>query len=148
MYYKSGNLQRAEDLMHESFIRLYENCTKVIFAKAKSFLYTVANRLFLNEVTHQKVVLNFEKSSNLEKTFNESPDFVMEEKEFKEKLEKAISSLTEAQREAFLMNRIDKLSYQEIADRLDISVKAVEKRIHLAMISLKENLEELKFRKI
>lgn len=148
MYYKTGDIQRSEDLMHEAFIILFENCAKVFFSKAKSYLFTVANRLFLNETAHEKVKLTFEKESNKTSNKELQPDFKMEEKEFKLKLETAISKLTEGQREAFLMNRIDKLSYNEIAEKLGISVKAVEKRIHLALLSMKENLEELKNIKI
>ena len=38
------------------------------------------------------------------------------------------------------MNRIDKLSYKEIAEKLSISVKAVEKRIHNALIALRKEI--------
>jgi RNA polymerase sigma-70 factor (ECF subfamily) len=60
----------------------------------------------------------------------------------------SISHMPETQREAFLMNRMDNMSYKEIADTLEISVKAVEKRIHLALVYLKENVSELKIHKI
>jgi RNA polymerase sigma-70 factor (ECF subfamily) len=36
------------------------------------------------------------------------------------------------------MNRIDGKKYSEIAEELDISVKAVEKRIHLALLELRK----------
>lgn len=147
LYYKCGSLAKAEDIMHEAFIKLWENCGSVILEKSKSFLFTVANRLFLNHVSHQKVVLAFEKNT-FSNTNKEDPSFQMEEKEFKHKLESAISSLSEGQREVFLLNRMDKLSYKEIAAMLDISVKAVEKRMHLALIALKKSVDELKIHKI
>ncbi len=58
-----------------------------------------------------------------------------------DKLQTAISNLSEAQRTAFLMNRIDGLKYTEIAEALGISVKAVEKRIHKALVSLRKEIE-------
>lgn len=137
MYYKAGDLQVAEDLTHDAFSKLWTNCSKVIFEKAKSFIYTVGNNLFLNKVKHQKVVLKFFSQSKESKVQQEDPQFLMEESEFKEKLEQAISNLSEAQRVVFLMNRIDKLTYKEIAKVLDISVKAVEKRMHNALKNLK-----------
>ncbi len=136
IYYKCGNQAQAEDLVQEAFIKMWNNCAKVIYEKAKSFLYTVTNNLFLNEVAHKKVVLKFNQIPVKEHT-NESPDFLMEEEEFKEKLEKAISDLTEGQREVFLLNRIDKKTYKEIAELLEISVKAVEKRMHGALVNLR-----------
>ena len=68
---------------------------------------------------------------------------MLEEKEFNTKLQNAISNLTEAQRIAFLMNRIDGKKYTEIADILGITVKAVEKRIHNALISLRKEIENI-----
>jgi len=56
----------------------------------------------------------------------------------------AIEKLNEKQRVAFLMNRIDGKKYAEIAKELEISVKAVEKRIHLALIELRKEFENFK----
>ena len=39
------------------------------------------------------------------------------------------------------MNRIDELTYREIAQRLEISVKAVEKRMHEALEHLVNKIE-------
>ena len=74
---------------------------------------------------------------------NQSPEYLLEEEEFKIKLQNAIASLTEAQREVFLMNRIDGKKYKEIAELLDISQKAVEKRMSAALKILKEQIENI-----
>lgn len=137
LYYKTGNLQQAEDLMQDAFGKLWENCAKVTIEKTKSFLFTVANNLFLNQTAHQKVVLKFENQGHSQQT-NATPQYLLEEKEFKKRLEKAISALPEGQRLVFLMNRIDKKKYREIAEELSISVKAVEKRMHQALNSLRK----------
>ena len=138
-FYKSGNTAQSEDFVQEAFIKMWNNCAKIIFEKAKSFLFTVVNNLFLNQVAHHKVVLNYA-SLGGKNTTNETPEFLMEEKEFMEKLQRAISSLKDGQREVFLLNRIDKKTYKEIAEMLSISVKAVEKRMHLALMQLREQV--------
>ncbi|MDG2450070.1 MAG: sigma-70 family RNA polymerase sigma factor, partial [Saprospiraceae bacterium] len=97
----------------------------------------VANNLFLNQIQHQKVVLKFESRGHSERN-DETPQFILEESEFKKKLEGAISSLPEDQRTVFLMNRIDKKKYREIAEIVGISVKAVEKRMHKALTHLRK----------
>ncbi len=132
IYYKCGDKEQAEDVMQEAFIKLWHHCKKVIFEKAKGFLCTVANNLFLNQVAHQKIKLQYAKLPHRNKNI-ESPDFIMEEKEFMDKLQHAIAELPDGQREVFLLNRIDKKTYNEIAEMLDISVKAVEKRMHNAL---------------
>src|SRR5690606_36647670 len=118
------------------------NCASVSLEKAKSFLYTVAINLFLNIVAHKKVVLNYTLSKPSNKP-EESPQYILEEKEYMEKLQNAIADLTEAQRTAFLLNRIDGKKYAVIAQMLDISVKAVEKRIHGALVSLRNKIENI-----
>lgn len=137
LFYKSGNMGLSEDLVQESFVKLWENCAKVQLDKAKSYLFTVANNLFLNTVEHQKVKLKFQEHSDENRVEND-PQFILEEKEFKLKLENAISELPENQRIVFLMNRIDKKKYKEIAEELELSVKAVEKRMHLALKALRK----------
>ena len=54
--------------------------------------------------------------------------------------EEALKSLSEKQRDVFLMSRLDALSYKDIAERLDISVKAVEKRISGALSNLRKSI--------
>ncbi|WP_310560599.1 sigma-70 family RNA polymerase sigma factor [Flavobacterium sp.] len=141
LFYKYGNKEQAEDLVQEAFIKLWQNCAAVPIEKAKSYLYTIANNSSLNEIKHQKVVLQFENNfTGLDKT-NENPEYILEEKQFKTKLLKAIEDLNETQRIAFLMHRIDGKKYSEIADELKISVKAVEKRIHLALVELRKTID-------
>lgn len=142
IYYKSGNYLGAEDVMQEAYAKLWKECAKVKVEKAKSFLYTVANNTFLNQVKHQKVVLKFEKL-NHKGTTEETPQYVLEEAEFKAKLEQAIAALPENQRVVFLMNRIDKMKYREIADHLNLSVKAIEKRMHKALHQLRKVAKQL-----
>ena len=114
LYYKYGNQEHAQDICQEAFIKLWENCHKVPLSKAKSYIYTIANNSSLNQIAHQKVVLEYEKNSNqIQHTF-ESPEFILEEKDFKRKLQKAIDTLTEAQRTAFLLHRIEGKKYIEI----------------------------------
>lgn len=144
LYFKFGNEEKANDITQDSFIKLWENCKNVPLEKAKSYLYTVANNASLNEIAHQKVVLKYSQNSTDRDKTSVSPEFIIEEQEFKEKLEKAIQKLTEAQRTAFLLHRIEGKKYHEIALMLDISVKAVEKRIHGALVSLREEIEQLR----
>jgi len=144
LYYKFGNEDQAEDITQEAFIKLWQNCADVPLEKAKSYLYTIANNASLNVIAHQKVVLNYAKSSPNKESTNESPEFLLEEEQFKSKLLQAIEKLNEKQRVVFLMNRIDGKKYAEIAKELEISVKAVEKRIHLALIELRKEFENFK----
>lgn len=144
LFYKFGNEEQAEDVTQEAFIKLWENCANVPPEKAKSFLYTVANNTSLNHIAHQKVVLDYSKKVPASVYDTQSPEFIMEEEQFKVKLQNAIGGLSEAQRSAFLLHRIDGKKYHEIADILGISVKAVEKRIHGALQQLRKDIDNIR----
>ena len=139
VYYKCGDVQQAEDIVQDAYIKLWDNCSKVIFEKAKSFLFTVARNLFLNEVAHKKIVLRHRVHLPEDKTI-ETPQFLLEEQEFMKRLKGVIASLPEKQREVFLLSRIDKKKYAEISEIVGISVKAVEKRMSQALVILREQL--------
>ena len=141
LYYKTGNKSLAKDLTQEAFTKLWQHCKSVILASAKGYVFKTANNLLLNEISHQKVVLAFEKRGGSDK-FKENPEFLLEEQEFKQKLEKAIAALPEKQRVVFLMSRIDKKTYKEIAELLHISKQAVEKRMYNALDTLR-NISKL-----
>jgi len=144
LFYRFGSLEQAKDFVQEAFITLWENCSKVTFDKAKSYLFTIANRKFLDETTHQKVVLKFEKRASINEAQMESnPEYLYREEEFKERLEEVVSELPEKQRAVFLLSRIDKIKNKEIANLLDISIKTVEKHLSNSLKNLKERLDEL-----
>lgn len=140
LYYKYGDLLNPKDKVQDAFIKLWQNCAKVTPDKAKSFVFTTANNLMLNEVAHQKVVLKYTQTKPKHYT-NENPEFLMQENEYHEKLQTALSNLTEAQRTAFMMNRVEGKRFKEIATLLDISTKAVEKRIYGALDKLRKEID-------
>ncbi len=144
LYYKFGHQIQPEDKAQEAFIKLWKHCKKTPPEKVKSFLFTVANNLALNDIKHQKVVLKHQKQAQKEKsTTLETPHFTLEKKEYEKKFEHALSQLTEAQRVAFMMNRAEGKKHKEIAEILGISRKAVEKRIYTAVDKLREYLDEI-----
>ncbi|WP_117879769.1 RNA polymerase sigma factor [Aureibaculum luteum] len=138
--YKYGDNLNPKDKVQEAFIKLWDNCKNVSPEKAKSFLFTTANNMMLNEVKHQKVVLKHQQVKPKHYT-NETPEFIMEESEYMKKYQRALGNLTEAQREAFLMNRIEGKKHKEIAAELGISRKGVEKRIYGALEKLRKEID-------
>lgn len=139
IYYKFGNEEKAYDAVQEAFIKLWENCAKVSPEKARSFVYTVANNLYLNVIKAEKIRLKHR--ADVSEIVYETPEHILEQQEFKEKLDKALQDLPENQRTTFLLNRIDGKKYSEIAELEGVSVKAIEKRMHLALKSLREEID-------
>lgn len=142
LFYKYGDLLNPADKVQEAFIKLWENCTKIAPEAAKSYLYTTANNMMLNEVKHQKVVLKYQKVKPKDYT-NESPEFILRKKEFLNRFERVLSKLKEEERVAFLLNKVDGKTHKEVADILGITKKVAEHRIYAALNKLKSQLEEL-----
>ena len=142
IYYKFGNEEKAYDAVQEAFIKLWENCAKVTPEKAKSYVYTVANNLYLNVIKAEKVRMKY--ADKTLKSTHESPEFILEENEFKDKLERALDALPENQRTVFLLNRIDGKKYAEIAEMEGVGIKAIEKRMHLALKTLRAKIEGIR----
>lgn len=132
LYYKLGDIDLAEDLVQEVFLKAWEKRDTIKMETVQNLLYTIANHLAINYFKSARTRFEF-KLKDQPHTTRESPEYLMEKDEFASKLEEAIGGLPEKQRVVFLMNRIDELTYNEIAERLEISVKAVEKRMHEAL---------------
>ncbi len=146
LYYKYGEQFNPGDKAQEAFIKLWENCKKVAFSSARSYLFTVASNMTLNEIKHQKVVLRYQKEKPTKDYTNESPEFLMEESEFMKRYQDALGKLSEEQRVAFTLNKIEGKRHQEIADMLGVTKKVVEYRIYSAFNKLKEELEGFKLK--
>ncbi len=142
-YYKCGDSEKALDLVQDAFAKIWENCSKIDFNKAKTYLFTTVNNLFLNIIKHNKVVMEYAKAVPYLDRDNNSPEYLLEEEEFKKKLQNAISNLSDAQREVFLLNRIEGKKYREIAELLNISQKAVEKRMSGALKYLRDRIDNI-----
>lgn len=145
LYYKYGALLNPADKVQDAFIKTWENCAKVTMQTAKSYLYTVANNMMLNEVKHQKVVLNYRKVKPKDYT-NETPEFLMRKEQFLIRYEKVLSSLKPVQREAFILNKIEGKTHKEIAEIIGVTKKVVEHRIYAAFAILTEQLEDFKLK--
>ena len=137
IYYKCGKANLAQDIVQEAFLKIWQNCSTILMETAKAYVYKTAGNLLLNQFKHDQVVLKFEQKKSQGQS-QESPEFLLEQKEFKIRLEQAISNLPEKQRVVFLMSRIDKKTYKEIASILGISKQAVEKRMYNALDSLRK----------
>lgn len=124
-------------MVQEAFYIMWQNCKKVSQELAKAYLYRVAQNQFIKLLDKDKVRSKYISLQD-EQLDDQDPSFELEYQEMRSNLLSAIDQLPEGQREVFLMNRMDKLTYVEIAEVLGVSVKAVEKRMHKALVKLRK----------
>lgn len=142
LFYQTGDDALAHDLTQEAFTRLWKNCQSVLLNTAQGYVFTIAKNLLRNRHQHQKVVLQYRQ--RIQEEHAHDPQFLLEEKELAERLQQAIADLPEKQRVVFLMSRMDKMTYKEIAAVLEISKQAVEKRMYNALDTLRKITDKIK----
>lgn len=138
-YYKTGDVDLAEDIVQETFLKIWTNRSEVKSDTLKSLLYTIASNIIKNHFKHQKVVFNFQKNDQPNELSDET-DSNLRQEELNRELQDALAEIPEKSREVFLMNRIEGLTYTDIADRLSLSVKAIEKRMSEALSIIRSRI--------
>lgn len=136
LYYLSGDMELSEDLAQDVFIKLWDKSDRINHATLKAFLYTLAKNSFLKSLRRKKIDMRF-RSGYLDKVELESPEYLMELREFDHTLQQTIASLPEKCRVVYLMSRIDGMSNAQIAENLGVTVKAVEKQMTRAISNLR-----------
>ncbi len=140
MFYRSGDTELATDIAQETFLKIWEKQHKIDNARVKGLLFKIANNLFVSYYRKEK--RSFEFFSNYEtdeKTRTPEEELVFSQ--LKENYSQALERMPEKQRTVFLMSRVDQLTYNEIAEMVGVSVKAVEKRMRLALNFLRTSLK-------
>lgn len=133
----------CEDIVQNIFLKLWnERNNLVIETSLKSYLLRAVRNGCLDHLRHQKIVENY--VTRLYTTLDDSDsvnNYVLYSDLYVH-LQDAISKLPEKQKEAFIMSRFKDMKYKEIAEKLNISERAVEDRISKALSQLRINLKD------
>ncbi len=129
---KCGCMTESEDLAQEAFFKFWKNRHKVEKGRESSFLFTIANNLFIDKTRKTKVRRTYLSSINFVSE-NNTPEYLLRMKEQEIKVQENIQSMPIKSREVFVMNKLNDMTYVEIAKSLDLSVKAIEKRMSKAL---------------
>lgn len=140
LVYRGAEKERATDLAQDVFMRVWEKQLNVDVKTALRLLYKMAADMFISQYRREKLEMNY-RSSLTADGLDLSPEEQLRHKELYGIYVRALSELNENQRVVFLMSRMEGLKYSEIAERLHLSVKAVEKRMGLALAYMKKVLE-------
>lgn len=131
----------AKEIVQDVFVRVCHDLGHLpANTDYKSYLYRSVRNSCLNYLKHKKVIEKYrEKHSEVSEIENVSE---FEKNELNKAVEQAISLLPENWREVFLLSRFEELKYHEIAGKLNISEKTVEKYISKSLKFLKIRLKD------
>ncbi len=139
LFYRLGDVDIATDITQDVFVRVWEKQMNLDMNNAKYMLYKIARDMLVSKYRRLEVENKYSQRMQFEMTeVVETNDF--DYKQLKLKYENALIKLPEKQRTVFLMSRMEELKYAEIAERLDISIKTVEKRMSNALFYLRKVL--------
>ena len=133
----------GQEIVQDVMVWFWENsCMQVIESSPKNYLFrAVKNRCLTlinrNELKQRVVSSMYEN----QQSYYEDPDFYVVE-ELTRNIENALSRLPETYREAFEMNRFQSMTYNEIAEKLNVSPKTVDYRIQQALKLLRVELKD------
>lgn len=141
LIYRSGDQDLSGDIAQNVFMKVWTKKIELTSGNIKSLLFKMATDEFISHIRRKKVERAYSDSIDL-RLLQESDNGDDELKDKKEQFKKALNQLPEKQRTALLMNKMQGLTYEEIAESLNLSEKAIEKRISQALGTLKQNLNQ------
>lgn len=137
----------AKDIVQDVFIKFWSDRSIIITKSLNSFLFTTIRNLCLQQLEKQQVRNKYVESTRsiLQK---EELQFYMQERtglieqELEDKLDEVLNRLPERCRQIFLLSRFENKKNREIADKLNISIKAVEKQISKALATIRTGMKD------
>lgn len=139
--YRSKDPDLATDIAQDAFMKIWEKRDAIDNNKAKGLVFKMASDLFINSFHHQKRTRKIFDNLEIDR-HDHSPEELLQYEQLQQKYEILVEEMPENQRTVFLMSRIDGLQYKEIAERLGLGVKAIEKRMSNALHYLRTALNE------
>ena len=140
IFYRCGDTDAASDMAQDVFMKVWEKREQLDSFNIKSLLYKIANDMVISNYRKSSTRMDYENSMTIQNDSPLSPEEELNFEELTSTYAKALEKMPETQRVVFLMSRNDELKYHEIAGCLDISVKAVEKRMSAALQFLRTEL--------
>ncbi|HSY61849.1 MAG TPA: RNA polymerase sigma-70 factor [Cytophaga sp.] len=134
---------KAEDVVQTCFINFWQKRESInIQISFKAYLFRSVYNRSINEYTRSKKIIN-EEITVLNETsgsVSDDPILLLQAQEVQKKIDQAIATMPDGCRTVFMLSREDQLSYKEIAEMLQISVKTVENQMGKALRIMREHL--------
>ena len=136
----------AEDILQDIFIRLWEKRNQIESINIEAYLFKLVRNQCLDYIKHLKFIS--EKKADFFTTIKYEElyriDFIRDEpyliiqEELKHAIEQTINSLPERCKEVFVLSKVEGLKNREIAEKLQINIKNVERHLARAMKTFRE----------
>ena len=140
VFYRCGDTELASDIAQDVFVKIWENRDSLDISTIKPLLYRMATSYCINEYRRQLCRMNFEQSMKQVHDSESSAEDEISFNELRAAYERILEQMPDKQRTIYLMSRENGMKYTEIAERLQVSVKTVEKYISASLRLFKTKL--------
>lgn len=140
----------SQDIVQEVFVKVWEKKAEIESLNIEAFLFRLVRNRCIDYIKHLKVVNNRLQKIHIASKYEElyridfvgNEPYILIEQELKMKIERTIQDLPDRCREVFMLSRINGLKNKEIAEKLDINIKNVERHLNRALQSFRINFTE------
>jgi len=135
----------SEEIVQDLFFRIWQDREKIkIESSLNGYLFRSVHNKCLHFIEHSRIVeKHAEEVSFRQPESSESPSDILNYKELQAKIASIIEKLPERCGQIFCMNRFEGLKYNEIAEKLSVSVKTVEANMGRALKEFRKELKEI-----
>lgn len=139
-----NDINESEEMVQGTFMILWEKHEIIdIHTSLKSYLYRSVHNNCINHIRHQQVRREHSEEylhyADIE--YEQAADDIIG-KELEKKINSTIESLPQQCRTAFKLSRFENLTYNEIAEKMGVSVKTIENHMIKALKTLRIELKE------
>ncbi len=140
----------SQDIVQEVFVKVWEKRSEIESINLEGYLFRLVRNRCIDYIKHLKVVNSSIQEIQISSKYEElyridflgNEPYVLIEEELKNKIEKTIQNLPNRCREVFMLSRMDGLKNKEIAEKLGINIKNVERHLARALQSFRKNFNE------
>jgi RNA polymerase sigma-70 factor, ECF subfamily len=140
----------SQDIAQEVFVKVWEKRNGIADINPEAFLFRLVRNRCIDYIKHLKVINSHMNEVKVASVYEElyridfigNEPYVLIEEELRDMIENTIRSLPERCREVFLMSRMHGLKNREIAEKLNISIKNVERHLSRALQTFRKNFTD------
>lgn len=137
------HMPAAEEIVADTYAVIWEKKETILISISfRAYMYKAVRNRCLNYISHQRIEREYI-DYVLQHHFPINDQSAAREEELERNVEDAIESLPDRCRQIFKMSRYDHLRYGEIAVKLGLSPKTVERQMVIALEKLRRHLQHL-----
>jgi len=131
------DMDEAQDVVQESFTRMWEKVDKISFEKSKSYLFTTAYHTMIDRIRKGKRITLTEDTTYFEHNTNEQYS------DLQEVLNSAINKLPKIQKDVILLRDYEGYSYEEIGEITNLNESQVKVYIYRGRKTLRQYIGKI-----